>query len=285
MRIALITAPYHLGHEGVGVGAGPDRLLDAGAADALADAGHEVDVVKVEPRAEETNEVGASFEVVRRVADAVAQAVEAEAFPFVLSGNCLSSIGVVAGLGRDVGVIWLDAHPDFNTPDGSLSGFADGMGLSILTGTSWKALRETIPGYRAVAEANVVLVGIRDINPPEQERLDACEIQVVAPSKTAEGIETAVDRLHQHIEDVYLHVDLDVLDTSEGHVNEYAAPGGLTADDVERVVATVTGRLAVRGAALTAYNPTTDVDQRIPAIAVRLLTQIAAGAPAKAPAL
>ena len=52
MRIALITAPYNLGHEGVGVGAGPDRLLDEGAAETLEEAGHEVQVVRVEPQAD-----------------------------------------------------------------------------------------------------------------------------------------------------------------------------------------------------------------------------------------
>jgi arginase len=282
MRIALITAPYNLGHEGVGVGAGPDRLLDEGAAETLEEAGHEVQVVRVEPQAESTNEIGAAFEIVRRVSEAVSRAVENGAFPIVLSGNCFSSIGIVAGLDRDVGVVWLDAHPDFNTPDGSLSGFADGMGLSILTGTSWKTLRETVPGYRAVPEANVVLVGIRDIDAGEKERLSSSEIQVVEPAGATEAIEPAIGRLRERVEDVYLHVDLDVLDTSEGIVNEYSAPDGLTADAVERVVGAVTGGLAVRAAALTAYSPATDADGRIPPIANRLLSRIAAAAPVAA---
>ena len=163
MRISLITAPYNLGHEGIGVGAGPDRLLDEHAVEALEDAGHEVAVVKVEPQAEETNEIGAAFEIVRRVSDAVARAVEDGAFPIVLSGNCFSSIGIVAGLGRDVGVVWLDAHPDFNTPDGSLSGFADGMGLSVLTGTSWKTLRETVEFYDRRYKINLSEQEIQDL--------------------------------------------------------------------------------------------------------------------------
>ena len=282
MRISLITAPYNLGHEGIGVGAGPDRLLDEHAVEALEDAGHEVAVVRVEPQAEETNEIGAAFEIVRRVSDAVAQAVEDGAFPIVLSGNCFSSIGIVAGLGRDVGVVWLDAHPDFNTPDGSLSGFADGMGLSVLTGTSWKTLRETVPGYRTVPEANVVLAGIRDIDAGEKERLASSEIQVVEPASAAEAIKPAVSRLRERIEDVYLHVDLDVLDTSEGLVNAYSAPDGLTAEAVERVVSAVTGGLTVRAAALTAYDPAVDAEGRIPPIANRLLSRIAAEAPVAA---
>jgi hypothetical protein len=74
VRIALILVPYHLGHEGVGMGAGPDRLVNAGAVERLASAGHDVDVIRLRRQNGETNEVGASFEVVRRLAEAVAQA-------------------------------------------------------------------------------------------------------------------------------------------------------------------------------------------------------------------
>ena len=63
MRVALIQVPYHLGHEGVGMGAGPRHLVAAGLPEALREAGHEVEVARVHRREAETNEVGASFEV------------------------------------------------------------------------------------------------------------------------------------------------------------------------------------------------------------------------------
>jgi arginase len=257
------------------MGSGPDRLVESGAAEALAGAGHQVEVVRVERQNGETNEVGASFEVVRRVADAVAEAAARGAFPLVLSGNCMSSVGIVAGLGRDLGVVWLDAHADFNTPETSASGFADGMGLSILTGSSWRALRETIPGYRAVPEANVVLVGIRDVDPAERERLGTSQVQVVAPG---EDFDAALERLAERVRDVHLHVDLDVLDPAEGRANAYAAPGGLTAADVEHLVGAVGARFSLRGAAVTAYDPAADSEERIPATATRLMERIAAAA-------
>ena len=55
--------------------------------------------------------------------------------------------------------MWFDAHADFDTPDDNLSGFTDAMGLAILTGSGWRALRETIPGFRALAEGRVLLAG------------------------------------------------------------------------------------------------------------------------------
>jgi arginase len=276
VRIALIQAPYHLGHEDVGMGAGPLRL-ESDMVAALGASGHDVEVVRVRREDGETNEIGASFEVVRRVAVAVAAAVERGAFPLVLSGNCMSSIGVVAGVRRDVGVVWLDAHADFNTPESSLSGFQDGMGLAILTGTGWRALRETIPGYRSVAEENVVLVGVRDVDQLEQERLDSSAVTVVAPGEGSEG---ALDGLAGSVEGIYLHVDLDVLDPSEGRANEHAAPGGLAAADVERVVAAVGERAPIRGAAVTAYDPAADPEGSIPGIAAAIAARIAAAAEA-----
>jgi arginase len=280
MRIALIQVPYHLGHEGIGMGAGPERLVARGAAEALEKAGHDVEVLRVRRRNGETNEVGASFEVVRRLAETVAEATERSAFPLVLSGNCMSSIGVVAGLGRDVGVVWLDAHPDFNTTDGSLSGFADGMAVSILTGTGWRALRETIPGYRTVPEPNVVLVGIRDIDAFEQERLGRSEVGIVPPAEAAERAGPALDRLRTQVGSVHLHVDLDVLDPTAGRANEYAAPGGLSPEDVERIVEAVGDRFEVLGAAVTAYDPRADPEAKVPALAAGIIGRIAAAAAA-----
>lgn len=276
--------PYHLGHEGVGVGAGPDRLVEAGAVEALSAAGHEVAVARVAPRTDETNEVGASFEVLRRLSEAVSAALERGVFPLVLAGNCLSSVGTVAGLGRDVGVVWLDAHADFNTHDTSASGFLDGMGVSVLTGTGWRTIRETIPGYRVLDEENVLLVGIRDVDDAERERLEASGVHVVPPTKTDSGVGEALDRLRERSGDVYLHVDLDVLDPSEGRANHWAAPGGLSTAEVERIVGDVGERLTLRAAALTAYDPAADRDGTIPAIAAALLTRIAALAQAQAEA-
>jgi arginase len=278
VQVAVIQVPYHLGHEGVGMGAGPDRLVEMGAVEALRQAGHDIELVRVERQNGEGNEVGASFEVVRRVAEEVAKATRRGAFPLVLSGNCMSTIGAVAGLGREVGVVWLDAHPDFNTTDRTLSGFADGMGLAILTGTGWRALRETVPGYRIVPESNVVLIGIREIDPPEQERLDASPVEVVAPADGGGRLESALDGLQRRVADAYLHLDLDVLDPSEGRANEYAAPGGLTSGDVERIFDAVGDRLALRGAAVTAYDPDADREGRIPITAAKLMTRIAAAA-------
>jgi arginase len=269
VRVALLVVPYHLGYEGVGMGAGPDSLVEAGLASALESDGHDVQVDRVRRSGATTNEVAASFEVLEAVADRVRNAVVAGAFPIALAGNCMTSIGVVAGLGRDVGIVWLDAHPDFNTAEGTRSGFVDGMGLSILTGTGWNAMRETVPGYRVVPEENVALVGARDATTAEQERLDRSAVQTVAPGRLDE-IDAALDHLRERAGELYVHLDLDVLDPSEGRANEYAAPGGLSARDVESIIDAIARRFSIRAASVTAYDPAADAEARIPPTAARL---------------
>ena len=274
MDVALVAVPYHLGHASIGMGAGPDRLLDAGAADALRAHGHEVEVDRVSLDSQ-PNEVAALFATARLVSERVADAVARGAFPLVLSGNCFCSLGVVAGAGGDLGVVWLDAHPDFNTAEATTSGFADGMGLAILTGTGWTALRETIPGYRAVPERNVILVGARDINPGEETRLQASDVIRLDVSDTDSGLTPAATGLAGRVGGVYFHLDLDVLDPIEGRANEFAAAGGLRASAVSAAIETVGGLVPLRAAALTAYDPALDPDGSLAETAIELVARIA----------
>jgi arginase len=272
--VALLAVPYHLGHLSVGMGAGPDRLLDAGVGDALRRNGHDVEVERVglDPQ---PNEVAALFATAGLVSRHVAAAVDRGAFPLVLSGNCFCSLGIVAGVGGDLGVVWLDAHPDFNTAEATTSGFADGMGLAVLTGTGWNALRETIPGYRMVPERNVILVGARDINPPEEARLQASDITRVDIADSGLRLLSVATEFAARIEGVYFHLDLDVLDPSEGRANEYAAAGGLRASDVSSAIDAVGRLLVLRAAAVTAYDPTLDPGGSLAETAVELVVRIA----------
>jgi arginase len=271
--VALIAVPYHLGHLSVGMGAGPDRLLDGGVGDALRGHGHEVEVVRVslDPQ---PNEVAALFATAGLVSRHVAAAVDRGAFPLVLSGNCFCSLGTVAGVGDDLGVVWLDAHPDFNTAEATTSGFADGMGLAVLTGTGWNALRATIPGYRIVPERNVILVGARDINPAEEARLQASGITRLDVAEAGSRLTPVATELAARVEAVYFHLDLDVLDPSEGRANDYAAAAGLRASDVSSAIDAIGRLLAVRAAAVTAYDPTLDPDGSLAETAVELVARI-----------
>ena len=168
MEIRLLLVPYDSGQRNVRMGAGPEHLCAAGLEKHLAAQGHQVDSEVIEPASRNWRaEVQTSFELMRAIAKHVRAARTARRFPVVLSGNCLAAVGVIAGLGPGTGVIWIDAHGDFNTPQTTTSGFLDGMTLATATGQCWGELARSIEGFEPVPENAVVLLGARDLDPGE----------------------------------------------------------------------------------------------------------------------
>jgi arginase len=255
-RTTLIEVPYHLGRAHVGLATGVPVLSKALAGD-------ETDVVAVDAGPEAPNEVAGSMAVIRALARTVRDVVGADGFPFVLAGNCNSSLGTVAGLGGGVGVVWFDAHADFNTPDTTPTGFFDGFGLAMLTGSGWKTLRKTVDGLSPIPEEHVVLAGARDLDPGERERLEVSRVRAVAVPE----LEPALDDLRARVESVYVHIDLDVLNPSAGRANALAVEGGPAVDELAGAIELISERFAIRAAALTAYEPEYDAEQAIPAAA------------------
>lgn len=119
--------------------AGPARLLERGLAPRLAALGAQVRVIDVAPpRDRSLNPVAEAFAVADIVSRRVAASLSEGRFAIVLSGSCHNAVGAVAALnGTDRGVIWLDCHADFNTPETTSSGLLDGTTLATITGRSW----------------------------------------------------------------------------------------------------------------------------------------------------
>jgi arginase len=272
-ELRLISWPFHNGLRGVSMGAGAERLAaDAELRAGVEAAGRRVTSAGVEPVDESAPEIARSVELIRRLAVTVGAAVEDGAFPLVLAGNCNSSLGTVAGSGAE-GVVWLDAHADFDDPEENRSGFFDVMGLAMLTGRGWRGLRETIPGHRPIPEREVVLAAVRDLEPYQRERVDGSALRVVPGAVEREPFERALDGLTGRR--VYLHVDLDSLDSAEATANGYAAPGG---PSLERLLDCIRGcgaRFDLAAAAIASYDPAFDADGRALAAARRIAAEIA----------
>ncbi|MEJ7812796.1 MAG: arginase family protein [Gemmatimonadaceae bacterium] len=305
MLLHLIRVPYDSSHHATRMGAGPDQLVARGAPDMLRAAGHTVRESVIHPASAWRAEVRTAFELDRALAERVAGSVGAGERPIVLAGNCITSVGTVAGLalalggGEEasgararepgesddprIGVVWLDAHGDLNTPETSPGGFLDGMALAILTGRCWRPLAGSVPGFRAVPDRRVVLVGAPDLDPPEAELLAHSGIARVGLAAVRslgvrDALAVALDQLAgEGVERVYLHIDLDVHDSAEARANEYPRPAGegLTAASVRELVRVVAGRFRLGAAALTAYDPAFDPDGRTADIALELMRHIA----------
>ena len=149
------------------------------------------------------------------------------------------------------------------------------MALSILTGTGWAALRQTIPGFAPVPERDVVLAGVRDLEPYQRARLEASEIRTVSGRVDRGELCAHLDGLRRGVDRAYLHVDLDVLDIGVGRANQYAAAGGPTLEAMILAIDAVFERLTIEAAAVTAYDPQLDPDRRVATASCRVIAAIA----------
>lgn len=277
-ELRLIAWPFHNGLPEVGMGAGAALLArDARLRERLQATGTHLSCEWVQPVEPELPEAARIFELLRRLTQRVAIAVDQGARPLVLAGNCISCLGTLAGAGgADLGVVWFDAHSDFDDPNESISGFLDAMGLAMLTGRGWSALRATIPGLTAVDEAHVVLAGVRDLEPHQRTRLQRSQLRAVPGAIDHDSFADAIAALAGQVPRVYVHVDLDALDASEARANEYAANGGPRLEHLLECIALCSAHFDVAAAAISAYDPTLDHDRRTLAAAREIGAGLAA---------
>ena len=168
------------------------------------------------------------------VAQTLAVASDLPERPLVLGGCCCSHVGAVEGLAARydrLGVVWLDAHGDLNTPQSSPSGNQWGMPLRMLLDGG------------AVEARDVALVGARNLDPPEVEFIAAA------------GIDDDVGRVLSQVSAVYVALDCDVLDPGEMNV-WMPEPAGPTVADVERIFVGIReSGVTLAGAGLTGLTP------------------------------
>jgi arginase len=267
--IRIIAVPYDSGHPGLRMGAGPEHLLDNGLGEGLRSEERRPSVTTVRHEREPTAEVATAFELHVLVSGRVRRALADGEVPLVLSGNCNTSVGTLSGADSEgMGVVWFDAHGEFNTPETTTTGFIDGMGLAIAVGHCWKAMARGVPGFSAVPEENVVIAGVREVDPAEQERLDASKIAVVGADRMEKqglgALATALDALKTRVDRVYVHLDLDVLDAGKvGKANEFAVEGGPNAEELQAPLGMVRERFEVAAIGIASYDPTFDADGRV----------------------
>ncbi|WP_107653406.1 arginase family protein [Nocardia suismassiliense] len=179
------------------------------------------------------------------VAEKVAASVRKGERPVVVSGDCTTSLGVVAGLqraGLDPAIVWFDAHGDVQTLETSASGYLGGMPLRMLTGYGRHLIADRI-GLRDIPEEHAVLVDGRDLDPPEAEFLRTARIS----HRTVADLGDLPDG------PIYLHLDCDVVDPGDLPGLLFPAPGGPSLSAVSGAVRAIvdTGRVAAFGLACT----------------------------------
>ncbi|MFQ5750920.1 MAG: arginase family protein [bacterium] len=234
IKVVLVQNPYTGDRASQEVQAGPERLASGGLKEMLSEMGVEVKslpAIKLTPEEEaeygKWNRFGmANGHLGKMVSDRVKQGY----FPIGLLANCNSLMGMLAGLqhsgpGRrplKVGLIYIDAHGDFNTPETTLSGMLGGMPVAVAAGHCLHRLRLQSGLDPALPERYIVLAGLRDTDPLEQERIDNSLITMLSVEdirNLSENIHLQMKRLSKLTDLIYIHIDMDVLDPKEvsGH--------------------------------------------------------------------
>jgi arginase len=269
------------------MGHGPVHLIERGLVRELAHAAHEIAIETISRRDPYSNEIQATFDLAASIADAVKRAAKSQRFPLILAGNCASCLGTLGGLsaGDSLGVIWFDAHGDFNTPSTTTSGFFDGMALAVATGLAWESMTQSIPGFEQIDDGHVAICGVRALDSLEKALLNQTRVSVVPAEQLRErGMSMLVpvlDRLRLDVSRVYLHLDLDVLDPEEGRANPYAVTGGLSTLFVADSIKEIGRRFEIGAAGIAAYDPSCDEDDRVLRSAFILARSIIQAASAK----
>ena len=218
------------------------------------------------------------------LADHVAGAIAAGHLPVTLGGDHALAIGTIAGAARAgtrIGILWLDTHPDLNTPSASVSGHIHGMPLGIAIGEA----RDELPKLSALAGTvpmvrpdDICMLGVRDIDPFEREVIQKRGIWALSMDEWSdlgivEGITQAMAHLEQQgVDAIHISFDLDVLDPPIMPGTGTRYPGGLTVREASRALRLLSDWDApIHSFDMVELNPALDLDGGSNEIAVHLL--------------
>jgi arginase len=274
--IAIIGVPVDLGAGRRGVDMGPGAIRYAGIKERLAALGHRVrDLGNIAvPLAEEFDPPAqgeplryldpiaqVNLDLARRVADVVAEG----SFPLILGGDHSLAIGSISGVarGRKIGLLWVDAHGDFNTPETTPSGNIHGMSVAALTGRGHPRLASLLEPGPVLREGNIAMVGIRDLDGAEREVLRASGIHVftmhdIDRRGLAAVMEEALLRVTMGTAGFQVSLDMDALDPSEAPGVGTPVLGGISYREAHLAMEMVAQSGHIVGLDLVEVNPILD---------------------------
>ncbi len=289
-RVRIIGAPTDYGANRRGVDMGPSAIRYGGLADELAGAGVEVvdagDLAV--PRAEERDpgtaepaEGNAKFlketaDVCRRLADEVDDTLAEGAVPLALGGDHSIAIGSLVGSARnaEIGTVWFDAHADLNTPSTSPSGNVHGMPLAAALGLDEFA-DKVWANAPSLSPENVVLVGLRSVDPPEVETIrdqgfTAYTMSDIDERGITDVVEEAMTAAADGVDGVHVSLDLDWLDPKEAPGVGTPVRGGVTYREAHSAMELVDEANCLRSMELVEVNPTLDQHNETASLATEL---------------
>lgn len=286
--IRIIGVPMDLGQVHRGVDLGPGAIRYAGLSTRLKSLGYEihdqgnldVPVRDSLPGGPECNFLPSIQRVCEETYLAGSKAVAEGFLPVFLGGDHSISIGTIGGVthSEPTGLLWIDAHGDFNTPESSQSGNIHGMPLATLLGKGYPQLVDVgRPGAKLTA-TDVVMIGIRELDSEEQKQLRQSGITVYTMRDIDErGMGTvtreALEKL-AHRNRIHISLDVDGLDPHEAPGVGTPSPGGLTYREAQLLMEILADSRKVTSADIVEINPILDHANRTARMAVDLAASL-----------
>jgi arginase len=292
-EICILGAPLDLGAGRRGVDMGPSALRLAGLNGKLASLGYQVeDLGNVSAPQQESTPTGPEqakyLPQIAKTCSKLAEAVEAVVsdgmFPLILGGDHSVAAGTVAGVsqafrnrGENVGLIWIDAHADMNTPESSPSGNVHGMPLACCLGRGPRELTDIFGYSPKVDKANVVLIGIRDVDIRERELVRESGITAFTMRDIDEqGLPTvmkeAIALANEGTSGFHLSLDMDAVDPDEAPGVGTPVRGGMTYREAHLAMETICDCSSMVSMEIVEVNPVLDSANRTALLGVELVT-------------
>jgi arginase len=208
------------------------------------------------------------------------QAIEAGEIPIFLGGDHSASIGTVGGVthNTEVGLIWIDAHGDFNTPETSISQNVHGMALATLLGMGAPELVDIGRPGPKVRPENVALIGVRDLDGKEKELIRGSGCTVFTMRDVDEiGIRAVLSRVLKKFGPggkIHVSLDLDVMDPLDAPGVGTPSQGGLTYREGQLVMEILADTKQLHSADIMEVNPILDIQNRTAQMGVNLLASL-----------
>jgi arginase len=284
--------PLDLGQERRGVDMGPSALRFAGLNARIEALGIEVkDAGNLEVPMRETHSPGSHHSkylneiaaTTKRQAQAVEQALRARQMPLVLGGDHSIGIGTVAGVsqhyrrkGKKIGLIWVDAHSDMNTPETSPSGNIHGMPLAVCLGYGPRKLTQ-LAGYSPfLSPANTVLVGVRDVDLTERPAVKQSGLTVYTMRQIDERglravMQEAIAIADRDTAGFGVSFDMDFVDPSEAPGVGTPVKGGATYREAHLVMEMIADARRMLSLEIVEINPVIDVANKTANLGVELI--------------
>ncbi|MGL4981489.1 MAG: arginase [Treponemataceae bacterium] len=296
MNIHILEIPLDFGGNRHGSDMGPSAIRLAGLKDAILRLNHTIEknfspiVISPQEYEDEGNPKARYLAPIAKactqLAEHVHKSIQEECFPLVIGGDHSIALGTLAGLsaafkekGKKIGVLYVDAHGDFNTPETSPSGNIHGMCVAASCGYGLPELTNLYFDGQKIDPKNVCYLGLRDLDPKEKDLMRQAGVKVICMTEIdrlgfPQAVQQAIDFLKKNADVIHTSVDMDALDPTYAPGVGIPLAGGLSYREILLLMEEVAQTGMLCSAEIVEVNPVLDVRNQTARMAVEVVSRL-----------